>query len=126
MTNLSRTLQELETEDFIWIVYSFIVIGAIISNALERDWVIKHKAKSYQAFHFINTTIFFVSFLIYFYFVWLNYKHLKETRGYSSLKELFLNEARFVAACLFLVGGLIYLFVEISSTSINTEPQQLI
>lgn len=126
MTNLSQALQELETEDFIWIVYSFIVIGALVSNVLERDWVTKHHSTSYRSFHFINTTIFFVSFLIYFYFVWLNYKHLKETRNYSSMKELFLNEANFVAACLFLVGGLIYLFTEIYSNSFTTDPQDLI
>lgn len=126
MTNLSQTLQELETEDFIWIVYSFIVIGAIVSNVLERDWIIKHKENSYRIFHGINTIIFFVSFLIYLYFVWLNYKHLKETKSYSSLKEVFLNEANFVAACLFLIGGLIYLFTEIASTSLQTEPQELI
>ena len=82
--------------------------------------------KSYQQFHLINTTIFLVSFLIYLYFVWLNYKHLKETKHYSSVKELFLNEANFVAACLFLIGGFIYLFTEINSTSLRTEPQELI
>ena len=42
------------------------------------------------------------------------------------MKELFLNEANFVAACLFLIGGLIYLFTEISSNSITTEPAELI
>ena len=126
MANLSQVLQELETEDFIWIIYSFIVLGALISNVLERDWVVQHHSKSYREFHFINTTIFFVSFLIYLYFVWLNYKHIKETKHYSSMKELFLNEANFVASCLFLIGGLIYLFTEISSTSLNTEPTELI
>lgn len=126
MANLSQALQELETEDFIWIVYSFIVIGAIISNVLERDWLIKHEKKSWQGFHGINTAIFFVSFLIYFYFVYLNYRHLKETRNYSSMKELFLNEANFVAACLFLIGGLIYLFTEIASNSFEDEPSELI
>jgi len=68
MANLSQILQELETEDFIWIVYSFIVLGAIISNVLERDWIIKHEDKSRKEFRFINITIFFVSFLIYLYF----------------------------------------------------------
>jgi len=126
MTNLSQALQELETEDFIWIVYSFIVLGALVSNVLERDWIIKHHEKSYKEFHFINTTIFFVSFLIYLYFVYLNYKNLKQKKNYSSLRELFLNEANFVAACLFLVGGIIYLVTEIFSTSVQTEPQELI
>lgn len=126
MTNLSQALQELETEDFIWIVYSFIVLGALVSNVLERDWIIKHHEKSYKEFHFINTTIFFVSFLIYLYFVYLNYKNLKQKKNYSSLRELFLNEANFVAACLFLIGGIIYLVTEIFSTSVQTEPQELI
>lgn len=126
MTNLSQTLQELKYEDFIWIIYSFIVLGALISNVLERDWVIKHDAKKYTEFHFINTTIFFVSFLIYLYFVYLSYKRLKELRPYQSVKEVFLNEANFVAACLFLIGGLIYLFTEISSNNISTESSELI
>jgi len=126
MTNLSQALQELETEDFIWIIYSFIVIGAIVSNVLERDWLIKHNKREYRIFHIINTSIFFVSFLIYFYFVWLNYRHLKETKQNLSMKDLFLNEANFVAACLFLVGGLIYLFTELASNSITTEPEELI
>ena len=124
MANLSQILQELETEDFIWIVYSFIVLGAIISNVLERDWIIKHEDKSRKEFRFI--TIFFVSFLIYLYFVYLNYKHIKETRNNVSLKQLFLQEANFVAACLFLIGGIIYLFTEIFSTTIDTEPDELI
>ncbi|MCI8393976.1 MAG: hypothetical protein HFH86_00640 [Bacilli bacterium] len=126
MANLSQILQELETEDFIWIVYSFIVLGAIISNVLERDWIIKHEDKSRKEFRFINITIFFVSFLIYLYFVYLNYKHIKETRNNVSLKQLFLQEANFVAACLFLIGGIIYLFTEIFSTTIDTEPDELI
>lgn len=126
MTNLSQALQELEQEDFIWIIYSFIVLGALISNVLERDWILKHDDKKRKEFHIINTTIFFVSFLIYLYFVWLSYKRLKEVKQYQSVQEIFLNEANFVAACLFLIGGLIYLFTEISSNSIITSPQELI
>ncbi len=126
MTNLSQALSELKTEDFIWIVYSFIVLGALISNTLERDWLIKHRRKSYREFHFINTTIFFVAFLIYLYFVYLTYKRIQNTKHYTSVKELFLNEANFVAACLFLIGGIIYLFTEIASTSIQTAPSELI
>lgn len=126
MTNLSQALQELNSEDFIWIIYSFIVLGAVVSNILERDWITKHHNKSYKRFHFINATIFFVSFLIYAYFVWLTYKHLKDVRRYSSMKELFLDEANFVAACLFLIGGLIYLFTELASGDYNTTPQELI
>lgn len=126
MTNLSQTLQELKYEDFIWIIYSFIVLGALISNVLERDWVIQHDSKKFKEFHLINTTIFFVSFLIYLYFVYLSYKRLKEVRNYKSVKDVFLNEANFVAACLFLIGGLIYLFTELSSNQTSTDPQELI
>lgn len=126
MTNLSQALLELNQEDFIWIIYSFIVLGALISNVLERDWVLKHHSKSYRSFHTINLTIFIISFFIYAYFVWLNYKHIKELRGNVTLKELFLNEANFVASCLFLVGGIIYIITELFSNSFETEPQELI
>ncbi len=126
MINVSQAFNELKTEDFIWIVYSFIILGALISNVIEREWISKHDMKSYRRFHSINATILFVSFLIYSYFVWLNYKRLKQMNPNTTIKNLFLNEANFVASCLFLLGGLIYLFTELASTSFQTEPQELI
>lgn len=126
MTNLSQALSELQTEDFIWIIYSFIVLGALISNVLEKEWLVKHEIKNYRRFHLINTTLFFVSLLIYAYFVYLQYKRLKNSRPNSSIRDLFLNEANFVAACLFFLGGLIYLATEILSTSFQTEPREII
>lgn len=127
MTNLTQTLQELKIEDFIWIIYSFIVLGALISNVLERDWVVKHEEKSRKDSKFINETIFLVTFIIYFYFVTLTYKRVKEAKMQNvSIKTLFLNEANFVAACLFLIGGAIYLFTEVASDTILSSPQQII
>ncbi len=127
MTNLTQTLQELKNEDFIWIIYSFIVLGALISNVLERDWVVKREEKSRKESKFINETIFLVTFIIYFYFVTLTYKRVKETKMQNvSIKTLFLNEANFVAACLFLIGGAIYLFTEVASDTILSSPQQII
>ena len=126
MTNLSQALLELNQEDFIWIIYSFIVLGALISNVLERDWVLKHQEKSYRSFLTINVSIFMISFLLYGYFVWVNLYHIFLCRSNITLKELFLNEANFVASCLFLIGGIIYIITELFSSSIETSPQELI
>lgn len=127
MTNFSRTLQELKIEDFIWIIYSFIVLGAMISNVLERDWVLKHHEKSRREYKKINETIFVVTFIIYFYFVVLTYQRVIESKQqHIPIKTLFLNEANFVAACLFLIGGAIYLFTEFASDTPLSSPQQII
>ncbi len=126
MNRLYQELKELEIEDFIWIIYSFIVIGALISNVFERDWLLSKKRKSRKTFKTINTVIFAVTFLIYFYFVLLSYKRLRESQHYGSLKEIFLNNINFLAACFFLIGGFFYLFTESASTTFSTSPSQII
>lgn len=124
MINLTKNLKELETEDFIWIIYSFIVIGAIISNEFEKKWLINRNRQAKKVFKTINITIFVVSFFIYAYFVILTYQRFKETKKDAKISNLFLNNANFIAACLFLIGGMIYLFTEIASNSELTEPPE--
>lgn len=126
MVNLSQTLRELEIEDFIWIIYAFIVIGALASDYFERQWLINKDTNARKTFKTINIIIFIVTFIIYFYFVTLTYKRLKEQNPNLTMKDMFLKEANFIAALLFLIGGGIYLFTEIASDTVLTSPQQII
>ena len=126
MESIKDDLQELRIEDFIWIIYAFIVIAALVSNALERAFLVSKRPQLRRKFKTINITIFFVTFIIYFYFVLLSFRKLKNAQRCGSVKEIFLNHANYLAACFFLVGGCIYLFTEISSNSFDTSPSQII
>lgn len=111
--NLNEKLKELKTEDLIWYVYFFIAAAALYSNKDEREYLLYHNPKAYYEKKTINILIFFIALIIYIYFVLLTTKNLAEARQNFRRKEYVNRQAQLVAALLFLIGGIIYLIVEI-------------
>ncbi len=113
MNDISRKLKRLRNEDIIWIIYFFIVVFALYSNKLDRDYLLNHDNSAYKSEKYINIGIFFVTFFIYLYFV------LLLTEDLSNMERNFNNDnyrstfIQLIAALLFLIGGSIYLINEI-------------
>ncbi len=113
MNDISRKLKRLKNEDIIWIIYFFIVVFALYSNKLDRDYLLNHDNSAYKSEKYINISIFFVTFFIYLYFV------LLLTEDLSNMERNFNNDnyrstfIQLIAALLFLIGGSIYLINEI-------------
>lgn len=113
MNDVEKKLKRLKNEDIIWIIYFFIVVFALYSNKLDRDYLLKKDKEAYKREKSINITIFFVAFFIYLYFLLL----LNEDIG--SMEKNFNDEnyrstfIQLIAAILFLIGGAIYLINEI-------------
>ena len=113
MNDISRKLKRLKNEDIIWIIYFFIVVFALYSNKLDRDYLLNHDNSAYKSEKYINIGIFFVTFFIYLYFV------LLLTEDLSNMEHNFNNDnyrstfIQLIAALLFLIGGSIYLINEI-------------
>lgn len=109
----SDTLNELRIEDYIWIIYIFLAIFALVSNHFEKEYELKHEKKDEKTFRNINTFIFAITLIIYIYFVSINYKHLKKLNQCSSKKRILIENAGFIASVLFLIGGIISLLISI-------------
>lgn len=113
MNDISKKLKRLRNEDIIWIIYFFIVVFALYSNKLDRDYLLNHDNSAYKSEKYINIGIFFVTFFIYLYFV------LLLTEDLSNMERNFNNDnyrstfIQLIAALLFLIGGSIYLINEI-------------
>lgn len=113
MNDISRKLKQLRNEDIIWIIYFFIIVFALYSNKLDRDYLLNHDNSAYKSEKYINIGIFFVTFFIYLYFV------LLLTEDLSNMERNFNNDnyrstfIQLIAALLFLIGGSIYLINEI-------------
>ena len=112
MNDISKKLKRLRNEDFIWIVYFFIVVFALYSNKLDRDYLLKKDNEAYKREKYI--TIFFIAFFIYLYFL------LLLTEDLGSMEKNFNDPVyrstfiQLIAAILFLIGGAIYLINEIT------------
>ena len=112
-------LKQLRNEDFIWIIYFFIATFALLSNVLERDFVLTKNSNSFKKSKTINVIIFFVAFFIYLYFVLLftsNLNNMERNFNNAKYRNTFLQ---LIAAILFLVGGAIYLMQEILTNEVD-------
>lgn len=119
--NIGIQLQRIDTEDFIWVIYFFIALAAIISDTYEKQFLINKDLKSQKKFKTINITIFIVALFIYVYFVFINYQDVKALKRDASKKEVLNQHLSLVAALLFLVAGVINLYVEITGDAPDVE-----
>lgn len=103
---MNSTLPRLTTikrENYIWYIYIFISIMAIVSNYFESNFVISKDRKNYNYYHYINIGILIISTLIYLYFIYLNYQAYKAKKNTS-------NYINLLASILVLIAGLLYLY----------------
>lgn len=119
--NIGIQLQRIDTEDFIWVIYFFIALAAIISDTYEKQFLINKDLKSQKKFKTINITIFIVALFIYVYFVFINYQDVKALKRDASKKEVLNQHLSLVAALLFLVAGVINLYVELTGDAPDVE-----
>lgn len=114
MNDVEKKLKRLKNEDIIWIIYFFIVVFALYSNKLDRDYLLKKDRDAYKREKSINITIFFIAFFIYLYFLLLlteDLGNMEKNFDNPNYRSTFIQ---LIAAILFLIGGAIYLINEIT------------
>ena len=121
MNDFFRKLKLLNEEDFIWLIYFFIVTFAIISNKFERDYIITDNQNSLTKAKKINSTILIIAFFIYLYFVIVTINNFDILKRNSSRKEVRVAFERLIANILFLVAGAIALYADYESNSPGTD-----
>ena len=114
--NIFNRLERLNSENKIWIIYFFIAAFAILANNYEKDFLTNKNLKSYQIEKTMHIVIFLVAFFIYLYFV------LVITKDLTNMEKNFNNTKyrntflQLIAALLFLVGGAVYLVLEVTTS----------
>lgn len=119
--NIGVKLQRISEENFIWVVYFFIIIAALLSNAYEKYFLETGDFRKQKIFKTLNITIFCVAFFIYLYFVVISYQNVQELRESSTKKEVLSAHMQLIASLLFLVAGGIALLAEINREDPDTD-----
>ena len=121
MNDFFRKLQLLKEEDFIWLIYFFIVTFALISNNYERNYIITNNQNSLNNSKRINSTILIIAFFIYLYFVIVTINNFDLLKRNASRKEVKVAFERLIANILFLVAGAIALYADYDSNTTGTD-----
>ena len=112
--NIGVKLQRIKEENLIWVVYFFIIIAALLSNAYETYFLKTKDYRQQKIFKTLNITIFCVAFFIYLYFVVISYQNIQELKETSTKKEVLSAHIQLIASLLFLVAGGISIWAEIN------------
>ncbi len=119
--NIGVKLQRLSEENLVWVVYFFIIIAALLSNAYEKYFLETGDLRKQKIFRTLNITIFCVAFFIYLYFVIISYENVQELRDNSTKKEVLSAHVTLIASILFLVAGGLALWSEINRENQDTD-----
>lgn len=119
--NIGVQLQRINREDLIWVIYFFIALFAIISDAFEKKFLVNKDLKAQKIYKTINITIFIVVLFIYVYFVLINYEDVKALKKEVTKKEGLNKHLSLISSLLFLIGGALALYVELTGGTPDFE-----
>lgn len=121
MNNTEEILNEIETENFIWIIYLLIIGLSFLANSFEKDYYINNNLESKDIYRMINIFIFSVVLIVYLYFFKGNFKVINELSIFDSYKKKRFNELNFIASALIVIAGVIFLYIAIYDENLDTE-----
>lgn len=121
MDKFNRQLRQLKEEDFIWLIYFFIVIFALVANRFEENYLLTKNRDSQRKTQKITTTILIVAFFIYLYFTLTSFDNLEYLKNHANKKEIKVAFERFLANILFLLGGAFALYADYDSNTTNID-----
>ena len=119
--NIIETLKRINIEDYIWIIYLFLVGYNLYSNYLEKKFLISKDKYLYNKFHSINTTVSFIALIIFIYFLIIAYEDLNKLNINSKEDENKFKTLTFIASLLFVIGSAISLYVVAKSPDLDNE-----
>jgi len=106
--NINATLRNVEIENIIWLIYLFIIGANFISNYYVEKYMYTMEEKHRKIFRGINIGVLSVILFIYIFYVYNSYKGVKQDTENHLYNKLIL-----FASIIILIGGIIYLGVEI-------------
>lgn len=121
MNDNYEILQQIETENFVWFVYLFIIGLSFVANYFETDYYKNNNDRSKDKYRIINIFIFSVAFIIYLYFFKGNYETVKNLNCCDSPSKIKFNQLNLLASVFILTAGAILLYIAIFDTELETE-----
>jgi heme/copper-type cytochrome/quinol oxidase subunit 3 len=121
MNNVDRRIKQINTENFIWIIYFFLIGLCLYANYYEKKYFLEFDKKSKEKYRNLTIFIFIIAVIIYFYFFIDNYNDFNSSKKNNNLKQQTLNELSLLGSTLVLISGLIFLYIAIVDVDLDVE-----
>lgn len=121
MNKNNKIIEEIQTENFIWVVYLFIIGVSFLANSFEIDYYKTGDKNSKEKYRLLNIFVFSVALIIYLYFFKGNYKNVQTLNCRDSKSKILFNELNCMASILIVIAGAILLYIAIFDKDLETE-----
>ena len=118
---LNDKLKQLDTEDFIWLIYIGIIILSWYSNNLERRYFLSNNYSCKKNYQMIMRIIFSILVVVYLYFLKSSlddYRNLKVT---DSIKKKKLVIISLIASLFIAISGFLLLYIAFVDDDLTVE-----
>lgn len=116
-----KALREIETENFVWIVYLFIIGVSFLANYFETNYYKTGNVDAKDKYRILNIFVFSVALLVYLYFFKENYNNVNSLKSTDSKEKILFNELNYLASILIVIAGAILLYIAIFDKNLDTE-----
>ena len=117
--NIKKRINQIEIENYIWLIY-FIIIGlSYYGNYLEKDYFLTNNKTSKDKYRKINAIVFIILIFIYGYFE--NNALIDFYNKNKSRKQIKYDSLSLLATTLVLISGFIFLYIILDDTNLDTE-----
>ena len=122
MNDNNEIIDEIKTENFIWVIYIFIIGISFLANAYEINYYKNGSHDSKEKYRLLNIFVFSVALVIYWYFFKGNYHNVMElNKCKDSKSKVLFNELNYMASILIVIAGAILLYIAIFDKDLETE-----
>lgn len=121
MNEKEELLEKIKIENWIWVLYLFLIGFSFYSNYLETEYIKTDSCEAKEKYRESLILIFSIVLIVYLYFFKDSLESLTTLTTCDNPKKVFLNQANFTASTLILIAGCIFLFIAIFDTELDTE-----
>lgn len=118
---LQKKLKQLNTEDFIWLIYIGIIIMSWYSNSLERKYFLCNDKVSKEKYRKTMILIFSILIIVYIYFLKDSFDDLRNLKPTDSYYKRRLVTLSFIGSLLIAISGFIFLYIALVDEELNVE-----
>lgn len=113
-------LNDIKTENIIWVIYIGIIVLGFIANNYETNYIKYNDNKSKDDYRNLMLLIFSILVIVYFRILKDSLRDVKKT-SYLNNKVSKLNKLSFIGSLLVFISGIIFLYIIYNDTDIDVE-----
>ena len=118
---INNRLKQIKIENYIWLIYIFVIILSYYSNGLEKKYFLFNDNEIKEKYRETLIIIFTILLIVYFYFLKNSINDINNLKENDSEERKNLLYLSFIGSLLITISGIIFLYIAIKDEEINVE-----